>query len=202
MSEIQTFTDREFDLKHFIIRERFKFLRGMQRRPGETVQELAAGIRKDASTCDFTSITDPQDEALRQRFIYSAHDVTVLKPLFKISDQELTFARALEVAIETEDAAKVAKETVYGTKTLNKMQKNKAKISSKQEDSSPTKSEEKPKTNVKCYRCGKDHMGTNCIHKQTAYNYFCDKTGHIEAFVSQRKHQEGNPAVCKITKQL
>ena len=40
----------------------------------------------------------------------------VLKSLFKIKDNELTFARAIAVAVETEEAAKVAKETVYGSK--------------------------------------------------------------------------------------
>ena len=71
MSEIQTFMDSEFDSKHSIIRGRFKFLSDMQRRPGETLHELTARIRKDASTCDFESVADPQDEALRQRFICS-----------------------------------------------------------------------------------------------------------------------------------
>ena len=42
----------------------------------------------------------------------------VLKALFKIKEDELTFAKAVQVAFETEDAAKVAKETVYGAKGL------------------------------------------------------------------------------------
>ena len=58
----------------------------MQRKPGETVQELAARIRKDAATCDFLSIKDPQDEALRQRFICSVNNEDVMEALFKISD--------------------------------------------------------------------------------------------------------------------
>ena len=33
-----------------------------------------------------------------------------------MKEDELTFAKAVHVAIETEDAAKVAKETVYGAK--------------------------------------------------------------------------------------
>ena len=47
----------------------------------------------------------------------------MLKALFKIKAEELTITRAIEVAIETEDAAKVAKKTVYGShsSTLQKM---------------------------------------------------------------------------------
>ncbi|KAL5510824.1 hypothetical protein EMCRGX_G006430 [Ephydatia muelleri] len=72
-------------------------------KPGETVQELAAHIRQDSVTCDFPSIRDPLNEAVRTRFMcYEA----VLKSLFKIKDNELTFARAIAVAVETEEAAK------------------------------------------------------------------------------------------------
>ena len=31
--------------------------------------------------------------------------------MFKVKDDELTFSRAVEIAVETDDAAKVAKET-------------------------------------------------------------------------------------------
>ena len=116
MSEIVNFMKEQFDPKLFIVRERFKFWSDMQRKPGETLQELAARIRQDAATCDFPSIEDPQDEALRQRFICSVNNEAVLKALFKVKDTDLTFARAVQVAIETEDAARVAKETVYSSK--------------------------------------------------------------------------------------
>ena len=90
----------------------------MQRKPGETIQELAARIRHDAVRCDFPSIKDPQDEAMRTRFMCSVNNEVVLKALFKVKDDELTFAKALQIAQETEEAAKVAKETVYGAKPI------------------------------------------------------------------------------------
>uniref|UniRef100_A0A0L8GAJ4 Uncharacterized protein n=1 Tax=Octopus bimaculoides TaxID=37653 RepID=A0A0L8GAJ4_OCTBM len=129
MDEIVDFMKEQFDPKLFIVRERFKFWSDMQRKPGETLQELAARIRQDTATCDFPAITNPKDEALRQRFICSVNNEAVLKALFKIKDTELDFARAVQVAIETEDAAKVAKETVYGSKTkqVYKVQQNKNK---------------------------------------------------------------------------
>ena len=47
----------------------------------------------------------------------------MLKALFKIKAKELTFTGDIEVAIETEDAAEVTKETVYGShsSTVQKM---------------------------------------------------------------------------------
>ena len=117
MHNIISFMDDQFDPKRFIVRERFKLWSQMERKPGESIQELAARIRQDAATCSFSSIKNPQDEAMRTRFICSVNNEAVLKAMFKVKDDDLTFARAIEIAIETEDAAKVAKETVYGTKT-------------------------------------------------------------------------------------
>ena len=121
----------------------------MDKKPGETIQELVARIRQDAVTCDFPSIQDPLDEALRTRFICSINNKAMLKALFKVKDDELTFARAIEIAIETEDAAKVAKETVHGPhldQDINKIQPNlKGKSASTEPQFSP----------ATCIRCGK-----------------------------------------------
>ena len=115
--EIATFMKNQFDPTRYVIRERFKFWSNMLRKPGETVQELAARIRQDAVTCNFASIKDPLDEALRTRFICSINNEAFLKALFKVKDSDLTFAKAITIAMETEDASKVAKETVYGNKS-------------------------------------------------------------------------------------
>ena len=66
-----------------------KFWSDMKRKPGETIPELASRIRQDAATCDFQSIKDPLDEALRTKFICSVDNEAVLKTLFKLKDDEL-----------------------------------------------------------------------------------------------------------------
>ena len=185
MDEIVNFMQDQYDPKKFVIRERFKFWSDMQRRPGETIQELAARIRQDAATCDFPSIQDPQDEALRQRFICSVNNEAVLKALFKVKDNELTFAKAINIAIETEDAAKVAKETVHGTKPkpVNKV---------KQQSSKSTRKESSnQRTSVKCFRCGKgNHKAPDCRHKDATCNY-CNIKGHLES-VCRKKQKAAN----------
>ena len=65
----------------------------MKRKPGETISELASRIRQDAATCDFQSIKDPLDEALRTKFICSVDNEAVLKTLFKLKDDELKFSK-------------------------------------------------------------------------------------------------------------
>ena len=196
MDEIVTFMKEQFDPKLFIVRERFKFWSDMQRKPGETLQELAARIRQDAATCDFTSIKDPQDEALRQRFICSVNNEAVLKALYKIKDTELTFAHAVEVAIETEDAARVAKETVHGSKPkpVNKVHQNKMKRSGRNHQQSSSTDQEK------CYRCGKAHKVTDCPYKE-AKCHFCDKKGHLQAVCKKKlRDQRPQTSVKRITK--
>ena len=93
IKELSEFMVEQFHPKRFIVRERYKFWSHMDRKPGETIQELLAPIRQDAVTCDFPSIQDPLDEALRTRFICSINDEAVLKALFKIKDDELTINR-------------------------------------------------------------------------------------------------------------
>ena len=104
----QTFMKDQFDPRRFVVRERFRFWSSMERKPGESIQELAARIRADAATCDITSTKNPQDEALRRRFMCSVNNEAVLKALFKVKDDELDFNKAIDIAIQTEDAAKVA----------------------------------------------------------------------------------------------
>ena len=90
----------------------------MKRRSGESIQELAPRICQAAATCDFASIEDPLNEALRTRFTCSVNNKGMSKALFKINADEFTFNRAIKVVIENEDAAKVAKETVYGSASI------------------------------------------------------------------------------------
>nr|KAG5686019.1 hypothetical protein BaRGS_010560 [Batillaria attramentaria] len=187
MDQIVEFMKEQFDPKLFIVRERFKFWSNMERKPGETLQELAARIRQDAATCDFPSIQDPQDEALRQRFICSVNNEAVLKALFKVKDTELDFAKAVKIAIETEDAAKVAKETVYGSKLrpVNKVKMNNkgGRLKNHQQSNSTTSD------SAKCYRCGKAHKAKDCFYNDSKCN-FCQKIGHLEAVCRKKLHQQ------------
>ena len=170
LQEIQDFMKEQFDPKRFVVRERFKFWSDSARKPGETPHELAARIRQKAATCNFTEIKNPLDEAMRTNFICSINNEAVLKAMFKIPDDELTFKRAIDVAIEVEEAAKCAKETVYGEiKPIHKLK---------------TKSQrwpgngDLPKKETECSACGEDHPSKNCNFK-AANCFACGKKGHI-----------------------
>ena len=158
MNDIQTFMAEQFDPKRFVVRERFKFWSDMKRKPGETIPELASRIRQDAATCDFQSIKDPLDEALRTKFICSVDNEAVLKTLFKLKDDELKFSNAIRVAQEVEEAAKVAK-------------------------SKTSKTQEKK---TACFRCGNSgHFSKACPHIKAICS-FCKKTGHLQSVCMSR----------------
>ena len=192
MEDIVGFMEDQFDPKLFTVRECFKFWSDMRRKPGETLHDLAAQIRQDAATCDFTSIKDLQDEALRTHFICSVGNEAVLKALFKLSDDKLTFQRAVKVAAETEDAAKVAKETVHGAKATAATPV--FKVSQSEKTSTGQKQYRSPahaNPQGTCIRCGNtDHTPKHCRYLD-ATCHFCWKKGHLEAVCLQRKRDSG-----------
>lgn len=74
----------------------------MERKPGESVQDLAARIRQDAASCDFNSILNKHLSITDGAMIKNE---AVLKPLFKHKDKKLSFAESVKCAQEIEDAA-------------------------------------------------------------------------------------------------
>ncbi|RUS86700.1 hypothetical protein EGW08_005574 [Elysia chlorotica] len=203
MAEIETYMADQFNPKRFVVRERFKFWTNTERKPGETVHELAARIRQEAATCDFASISDPLDEAMRTRFVCSIHNESTIKALFKIKNDELTFTRAIEIAAEAEEATRVAKETL-GTREVEMHKLFKRKPATKpfvhkpqqpqqnqqnwQQQQHRKGSHQRP-TQRRCSRCDGAHTPESCRFA-TAICRFCNIKGHIEAACRKKKHQK------------
>ena len=99
---------------------------------------------------------------MRTPFICTVKSEVILKALFKVKDDDLTFQRAVELAQEIEEAAKVAKETVHkpstsSAMTVLKMKDNK-KTFTKPKQYSVGQTQNKTKfhtTKGTCFRCGK-----------------------------------------------
>jgi len=198
LDEIQAFMRETYDPKLYVVRERHKFWKNMERKPGETINELGARLRQDASTCDFPAITDTLDEALKQRFICSVHNRAVVKALLKTKNAHLTFAEALHLANEIEDSSKYSGD-------LTPVAVNKVKQHNKQGQQKNLKQNTSTtSTTFKCIRCGKAHKATDCPYKD-AKCHFCDKIGHLEAVCRKKQYQQKgrgstSTKVKKITK--
>lgn len=121
---------------------------------------------------------------MRTRFMCAVSNEAVLKALFKMKSDDLTFTKAIPTAAEIEYAAKVAKDTVYGTRPKPVLKLQDKKTFKKTSASTPSASA--------CLRCGKkNHLADSCKHKNSECNY-CHKTGHLEVvcFKKKRDHPQ------------
>ena len=133
------------------------------------------------------------DEALRIRFICSINNEAVLKALFKINADEWTFTRAIKVTTETEDAAKVAKKTVFGS-IPKRVQKVKSFLQIRKKAATSLSTE---KDKGKCHCCGKaGYLAPDCYFKNATCNY-CKLQGHLES-VCRKKKSKTPTKVAKI----
>ena len=118
----------------------------------------------------------------------SISNEAVLKSLFKIKDNELTFARAIAVAVETEEAAKVAKETVYGSKPSS-IHQILTPQRQKQQGQKGRTPRDFPK-GTSCPRCGrKDHKAVECPYK--------DSMCHLQSVCLQKKRNQQQVKIIK-----
>ena len=65
METLAQFMTEQYNPKLFVIRERYKLWSDFRKKHNKSVTEFAARIRQNAVTCDFGSITDAQDDAMR-----------------------------------------------------------------------------------------------------------------------------------------
>ena len=126
------------------------------------------------------------------RFICSVNNEAILKAIFKEKGDELTFAKAINIALEIE-ANKVAKEAVsFSTPSTNEQTYTvKVRTPSRsywQVRKRPsadvcdvTRNSVDRSNGLPCGCCGKKgHTGTTCYFKNTVCNY-CHKLGHFES---------------------
>ena len=97
--------------------------------------------------------------------------------------------------METEDASKVAKETVYGNKSgsVHKVQHFKKQVDEHSVLNSKLKSKGQKKRDFAkgvCPRCGNiEHIAKDCPHiKSTCH--FCQKMGHLQSVCLKKKKED------------
>eukprot|EP00731_Ephydatia_muelleri_P030921 Em0022g435a len=179
LDEIFEYMKGQFDPTRYVVRERFKYWSSMSRNLENPFRSWLLEFATTWSRAIFLPLK------------------TLLKALFKYKEDELTFAKAIAVATETEEAAKVAKETVYGTKTTP-VHKVDHKRRSRSPDSGDTPAynardgNERDFPSGTCPRCGKsDHKAQDCPYRDATCRY-CHKRGHLEA-VCLKKRRSTQP---------
>lgn len=150
-----------YEPKPLVIAERFRFRRCVQK-PGATVAQFAAELKQLAARCDFG---DRLDEALRDGFVSGIDNEACQRKL--LATDELTFARAQEIALNMEAAHRDTRQLRQNEPTSS--------VHKVHETQNPS-----PSAQAACYRCkGTNHSPNDCYFR-TAKCHKCDKVGHIQ----------------------
>ncbi|XP_078253747.1 ER membrane protein complex subunit 2 isoform X1 [Rhinoraja longicauda] len=149
-----------FEPKPLLIAERFRFNRCNQR-ADESVTSYVAELKQCAVNCEFG---ETLNETLRDRFVSGICNEASQRRL--LSESNLTFARAFEIALSMETAERDTQQLRGHEVRPNQVHK---------VDAHTVK-----QTGRNCHRCnGKNHSPQVCRFKD-AKCYNCGKTGHIK----------------------
>ena len=151
--------------------KRFEF-NSRFRQPGKTVSTYVAELRALAEFCNFG---DSLDNMLRDRLVCGINNEQVQKRL--LSETDLTFKKALDLAQGLEAAAKNAhtlKSAAAGaTSTVPPVEVHKV---APQRDGQSGRQQHTP-----CHRCGKKNHAPATCRFRNAKCHNCGRTGHLKA---------------------
>lgn len=183
-SEIVSTLTNHHNPRPSTIVQRFRF-NSRTRLQGETVRQFVAELRKLSEYCDFE---EKLDEMLRDRLVCGINETKTQQRL--LSEPQLTFAKALEIAQAMEAAVDGANEITHSSDSGKEFRMIPApdsvnvvgrRESGRDEISTPVKSTH----NKRCYRCGGPHTPNVCKFKYEKC-FGCQKTGHVSKMCQQR----------------
>ncbi|XP_060799470.1 uncharacterized protein K02A2.6-like [Neoarius graeffei] len=161
--DIVTVLKDHFTPKPLVIAERFRFHKRNQGE-GETIAQYVAVLKRLSEHCEFGAYLE---DALRDRFVCGLKCEAVQKRL--LTEDKLTFKRAVEVAVSAETAA-------HDVQQLSSSLKVNAVFSQSE----------------KCRRCGKaNHNDDNCWYKDRECHQ-CGRKGHTKLMCRSSKSKSNN----------
>ncbi|XP_039887198.1 uncharacterized protein K02A2.6-like [Simochromis diagramma] len=161
--ELVLLMKNHFDPKPSEIVQRYKF-DSRSRKPNETVMEYVAELRRLAQDCNYGNTLQ---QMLRDRIVCGIKDDRIQRRL--LSEIDLTFDKALSIAVAMETANKNAQDLQTSGASAKCFS-----LTRGQQESRTFKAE-----NKECYRCkGTKHTAADCKYKQEKC-HACGKVGHI-----------------------
>ncbi|KAL5489233.1 hypothetical protein EMCRGX_G018302 [Ephydatia muelleri] len=164
--------------KPLVIAERYRFHKRDQKE-GETVREYVSALQKLTEHCDFQ---DHLEDTLRDRLVCGLRDVTLQKRL--LTKEDLTFARAVEMAETAERAEKDAAELqVATTPEVHRLPVREPTKDDRRESGTGRMRQHQ---SSQCFRCGRTHQPETCWFRDQQCRS-CKRVGHAERVCRSRK---------------
>ena len=183
-TELSQLLENHFNPKPSVIVQRFR-LNSRNRRAGESVAQYLSELQRLSEHCQYGTVLN---DMLRNRLLAGIANERMQRRL--LSEKDLTFARARELALSIETAEQNAEEMrpsmppslVPVKESVNRAT---AVVNTKPGKGLPLKP---------CYRCAReDHLPSDCPFK-LAICFGCRKVGHVRsASKSRGRRPTGKP---------
>ena len=141
----------------------------------ESIADFVAGLKACAHTCQFG---ESLKEMLRDRLICGIKNESTQKAL--ITEADLTFERAVEVATAREAAARDVHAMCHPNQAVHNVSKPSTSNTKPKYSSKPNYSTKPNKPDKPCSGCGKNHWRKDCPYKD-ATCYGCNRKGHLKS---------------------
>ena len=186
-ADLTTLVQEHFSPKPSEIVQRYKF-HNRFRKQGESIAQFVASLRHLAEHCKFNATLETM---IRDRLVCGINDDRIQRRL--LSEKELTYARAYDIAISMETAAKnvldLQTKDAPPSTTVNRVTQGPTKRTQR---TPPVVDKGKP-----CFRCGGNHKPQLCSFKNSEC-FACKQRGHIakkcpnSTHSYRRRYQSGN----------
>ena len=168
--------------KHFnpipsVVVERFKF-HSRVRKVGESIATYVAELRSLSEYCDFGTTLE---DMLRDRLVCGVNDRNIQRTLLT---QDLTYAKAVELAVSAETAVKSIRDLGI-----------KPPVSGAQD---PLGVHKTSTQKITCYHCGaQGHISSKCKVDKDIVCHQCHKRGYMKQVCRSTKGKHGGPVKTK-----